>query len=279
MRKIVCIGMLLAGIALAFYPWISNVMYEKEAGSKIKAYERESKKLSEEKYEEILREARVYNQNLAKAEVVLTDPFSEEKVKKYTGREYDAILRLPGSDVMAYVEIPAIHVYLPVYHGTSGEVLEKGIGHLGASSVPVGGKETHAVLTGHTGLNKAKLFTDLEKVKKKDQFYIHAAGKIIAYEVDGIFVVKPEDTSLLRIEKKKDLVTLLTCTPYGVNSHRLLVRGHQVPYEKERYKKEMQKVRKTRWQREYVKAWKEAVMIIICIKGITTIFQKFKLKA
>lgn len=278
MRKIACIGMLLAGIALAFYPWISNVMYEKETGSKIKAYERESKKLSEEKYEEILREARVYNQNLAKADVVLTDPFSEEKMKKCTGKEYDAILRLPGSDVMAYVEIPVIRVYLPVYHGTSGEVLEKGIGHLGASSVPVGGKETHAVLTGHTGLNKAKLFTDLEKVKKKDQFYIHVAGKIIAYEVDGIFVVKPEDTSLLRIEKKKDLVTLLTCTPYGVNSHRLLVRGHRVPYEKERYKKEMQKVRKTRWQREYAKAWKEAVMIIICIKGIMTIFQKFKLK-
>lgn len=250
---------------MAFYPWISNHLYEKAAGSRIQVYEKKSRELSKKNYENLLREARDYNTNLVKADVTLTDPFSSEQSKKSTGKDYREILHIPGSEVMAYVDIPGIRVYLPVYHGTDSEVLEKGIGHLGATSVPVGGKGTHAVLTGHTGLDKAKLFTDLEEVRIKDRFYIHVLGKIMAYEVDDISVVRPDDTKKLRVQGEKDLVTLLTCTPYGVNSHRLLVRGHRIPYRKEVYKEEKYKKRKTRWQKEYQKALLLAGTVVICI--------------
>lgn len=144
-------------------------------------------------------------------------------------------------------------------------MLEKGIGHLGATSVPVGGKGTHAVLTGHTGLDKAKLFTDLEEVRKKDQFYIHVLGKILAYEVDDISVVRPDDTKKLYVQGEQDLVTLLTCTPYGVNSHRLLVRGHRISYRKEAYREEKHKKRKTRWQKEYRKTLLIAASMVVCV--------------
>lgn len=170
MRKIIQIGLILAGIGMASYPWISNSLYEKEAGSRIQVYEKKSRELPKKNYQNLMREARDYNANLAKADVILTDPFSSEQSKKNTGKDYREILHIPGSEVMAYVDIPGIRIYLPVYHGTDGEVLEKGIGHLGATSVPVGGKGTHAVLTGHTGLDKAKLFTDLEEVRKKISF-------------------------------------------------------------------------------------------------------------
>ncbi len=139
MRKIIQIGLILAGIGMASYPWISNSLYEKEAGSRIQVYEKKSRELPKKNYQNLMREARDYNANLAKADVILTDPFSSEQSKKNTGKDYREILHIPGSEVMAYVDIPGIRIYLPVYHGTDGEVLEKGIGHLGATSVPVGG--------------------------------------------------------------------------------------------------------------------------------------------
>lgn len=265
MRKIIQIGLILAGIGIASYPWISNSLYEKEAGSRIQVYEKKSRELPKKNYQNLMREARDYNANLAKADVILTDPFSSEQSKKNTGKDYREILHIPGSEVMAYVDIPGIRIYLPVYHGTDGEVLEKGIGHLGATSVPVGGKGTHAVLTGHTGLDKAKLFTDLEEVRKKDQFYIHVLGKVLAYEVDDISVVRPDDTKKLYVQGEQDLVTLLTCTPYGVNSHRLLVRGHRISYRKEAYREEKHKKRKTRWQKEYRKTLLIAASMVVCV--------------
>ena len=158
---------------------------------------------------------------------------------------------------MGYVVIPKIDVNLPIYHGTSEEVLQKGVGHLQNTSLPVGGESTHAVLSGHTGLSSAKLFTDLDKLEEGNIFYIKTLGETFAYEVDQIKIVEPHETSDLLIESDKDYVTLVTCTPYGINSHRLLVRGTRIPYteevEKEIKKEQKENVGST-WRDEYFKA-------------------------
>ena len=138
--------------------------------------------------------------------------------------------QLTVGGVMAYVDIPQIGVYLPVQHGTGAETLEKSVGHVVGTSLPVGGSSTHAVLSAHSGMASSKLFSDIDQLEKGDVFYIHVLGEVLAYEVDSINTVLPTDTSLLQIEAGKDLVTLVTCTPFGVNTHRLLVRGHRVPY-------------------------------------------------
>ena len=131
---------------------------------------------------------------------------------------------------MAYIDIPKINVYLPVQHGTGAETLERSVGHVVGTSLPVGGSSTHAVLSAHSGMASSKLFSDIDQLEKDDTFYIHVLGEVLAYEVDNINTVLPTDTSLLQIEDGKDLVTLVTCTPFGINIHRLLVRGHRVPY-------------------------------------------------
>ena len=138
--------------------------------------------------------------------------------------------QLTVGGVMAYIDIPKINVYLPVQHGTGAETLERAVGHVVGTSLPVGGSSTHAVLSAHSGMASSKLFSDIDQLAEGDMFYVHVLGDTLAYEVDSINTVLPTDTSLLQIEDGKDLVTLVTCTPFGVNTHRLLVRGHRVPY-------------------------------------------------
>ena len=138
--------------------------------------------------------------------------------------------QLTVGGVMAYVDIPKIGAYLPVQHGTDADTLEKSVGHVVGTSLPVGGSSTHAVLSAHSGMASAKLFSDIDQLATGDTFYIHVLGEVLAYKVDAIHTVLPTDTRLLQIEEGKDLVTLVTCTPFGVNTHRLLVRGHRVPY-------------------------------------------------
>ena len=138
--------------------------------------------------------------------------------------------QLTVGGVICYIDIPKINVYLPVQHGTGAETLEKSVGHVVGTSLPVGGSSTHAVLSAHSGLASSKLFSDIDQLAVGDTFYIHVLGEVLAYEVDAIHTVLPTDTSLLQIEDNKDLVTLVTCTPFGVNTHRLLVRGHRAPY-------------------------------------------------
>ena len=152
--------------------------------------------------------------------------------------------QLTVGGVMAYIDIPKINVYLPVQHGTGAETLERSVGHVMGTSLPVGGSSTHAVLSAHSGMASSKLFSDIDQLEKGDTFYIHVLGEVLAYEVDNINTVLPTDTSLLQIEDGKDLVTLVTCTPFGINTHRLLVRGHRVPYtpEQEAEVAETQKV-------------------------------------
>ena len=142
--------------------------------------------------------------------------------------------QLTVGGVMAYIDIPKIGVYLPVQHGTGADTLERAVGHVMGTSLPVGGSSTHAVLSAHSGMASSKLFSDIDQLTEGDMFYIHVLGEVLAYEVDAINTVLPTDTSLLQIEEGKDLVTLVTCTPFGINTHRLLVRGHRVPYVPER---------------------------------------------
>ena len=138
--------------------------------------------------------------------------------------------QLTVGGVMCYIDIPKINVYLPVQHGTDADTLEKSVGHVVGTSLPVGGSSTHAVLSAHSGLASSKLFSDIDQLKRGDTFFVHVLGEVLAYKVDAINTVLPTDTSLLQIADGKDLVTLVTCTPFGINTHRLLVRGHRVPY-------------------------------------------------
>lgn len=162
---------------------------------------------------------------------VITDPFGDDEETREGSAEYRELLSMPDDEAMAYLEIPKIGQSLPVYHGTSNEVLEQGIGHLPGTSLPVGGESSHCVLSGHRGLPTKKLFTDLDQLKPGDQFFIHVFGDDLAYEVDNIQVVEPTQIDGLSLQPGQDLVTLVTCTPYGVNTHRMLVTGHRVPYE------------------------------------------------
>ena len=161
--------------------------------------------------------------------------------------------QLTVGGVMAYVDIPKINVYLPVQHGTEADTLEKSVGHVVGTSLPVGGSSTHAVLSAHSGMASSKLFSDIDQLAEGDTFYIHVLGEVLAYKVDAIHTVLPTDTSLLQIADGKDLVTLVTCTPFGVNTHRLLVRGHRVPYtpEQETEVAETQKVTSS-WTQHYL---------------------------
>lgn len=249
--------LIFAGISLALYPTISNILAQKHASQAITEYNDEIKGMDEEKIDAVKEAMQQYNEQLGNA--VTQDAIGEQQ----TGTSHVDMLDI--GDVIGYLTVPVINVNLPIYKGTSQDVLAKGVGYIPETSFPLGGESTHSVLTGHRGLPDAKLFTDMDKVQKKDQFYIHVLGKILAYEVDDISVVRPDDTKKLYVQGEQDLVTLLTCTPYGVNSHRLLVRGHRISYRKEAYREEKHKKRKTRWQKEYRKTLLIAASMVVCV--------------
>ncbi len=247
----------LLGLGIMLYPLISNAYIEYKQKSVITNYEETVKEMPKDTINEELERARDYNKLLIGTAIV-TDPFDPEAQKRLEeSSDYFNILNLDEKGVMGYIVIPKINVNLPIYHGTSEEVLQKGVGHLQNTSLPVGGESTHAVLSGHTGLSSAKLFTDLDKLEEGNIFYIKTLGETFAYEVDQIKVVEPHETSDLLIESDKDYVTLVTCTPYSINTHRLLVRGTRVPYteevEEEIEKEEKENIGST-WRDEYFKA-------------------------
>ncbi len=219
----------LVGAGMVLYPVVSDWYISRHQGLVVAEYDKEAARLSKEKIEEELEKAQAYTESLL-GNVVLTDPFDADALKEQN-TEYDDLLNIADDGVMATVEIPKIDVYLPIYHGTDGETLAKGAGHLQNSSLPVGGKGTHSIISGHTALPSAKMFDDLTELEVGDVFYIHVLHETLAYEINQIKVVLPEDISDLLIDKNEDYVTLVTCTPYGINSHRLLVRGTRVPYE------------------------------------------------
>lgn len=227
-RKWMLLLCIAAGLAVLNYPFLSQLVNQRTQNTVITTYKTKLSNLTEAETKSLIQGAADYNQKLADSQTTLLDAFSKSED---ADASYEELLNPDGSGIMAYVEIPAIKVSLPVYHGTSARVLEAGAGHLEGSSLPVGGKSTHAVISAHNGLPSKLLFTDLDQLQKKDQFSLFVLGEELLYEVDQIQIVEPEDTNELKIEKGKDYVTLVTCTPYGVNSHRYLVRGHRIPLE------------------------------------------------
>lgn len=226
------------------------------------------KTYSQKQKEKAFHEALEYNKDINKAMVQLKDPF---KVTKSDGETiiYYNLLNFDQSGIMGYLEIPCILVNLPIYHGTSTEVLERGVGHLAASALPVGGKSTHCVLTGHTGLSSTKLFTDLTEMKKGDFFFLHVLDRTLSYQVDQISIVKPENTRKLQIVNGKDYVTLVTCTPYGVNDHRLLVRGVRT-----KYIRTQRKAKPRNHDSQWMKIYKRAIVIgLIIVTAISMIIK------
>ena len=228
----------LAGLSLLLYPFVANQWNNYRQKQLISGYEQVvSEKEAAEgiDYDAERKKAEDYNEALLPC--VLPDSFA---LAESSGVDpvYMNTLNIAGDEMMGSVEIPKINIKIPIYHTTEEDVLNKGAGHLEGSSLPVGGANTHAVISAHRGLPSASLFTDLDQMKVGDHFLLHVLDETLCYEVDKISVVKPEDTSALAVEDGQDLVTLLTCTPYGVNTERLLVRGHRVPYVEEEVKGE-----------------------------------------
>ena len=219
--NIILILMFLAGLSLLLYPTVSDYWNSMHASQAVANYAEKVKDLSREQYDKMLQEAKAYNKTLAQSGGGYT-------LSKRQEAAYESILDVTGTGIMGYIEIPTIHISLPIYHGIEDSVLQIAVGHLEWSSLPVGGKSTHCVLSGHRGLPSAKLFTNLDQLVEGDTFVIRVLDEVLTYEADQILIVEPSDVSALTIEEGKDLCTLVTCTPYGINSHRLLVRGHRV---------------------------------------------------
>ena len=212
---------LLAGLSLLLYPSVSDYWNSLHQTRAIATYAEEVANLNQDQYDEIWAAAESYNASL-------TDRVNAYLLSDAQKEEYQQLLNVSGLGVMGYIEIPSIDCSLPIYHGTEESVLQIAVGHLEWSSLPVGGESTHCVLSGHRGLPSAKLFTNLDKLQTGDIFMLRVLDNVLTYEVDQILIVEPQETGALRIEEGKDCCTLVTCTPYGINTHRLLVRGHRI---------------------------------------------------
>ena len=213
---------LIAGLGLLLYPSVSNYWNSFHQTRAIMGYQESVSNMTAEDYKLILQEARAYNKRLAGTGIIW-------KMNESQRKEYNSKLKIEGTEVMAYISMPKFHIKVPIYHGTEESVLQIAIGHIEGSSLPVGGKSTHCLISGHRGLPSARLFTDLDKVKEGDTWTITTLNETYTYECDQIRIVEPDDLSNLQIIEGQDLCTLITCTPYGVNTHRLLIRGHRIP--------------------------------------------------
>ena len=225
-RQLPYIIIFIIGFSVFLYPQISRLYYRVEATQQVASFDAEKSKLTSDEVKRRIDLAHAFNESLVN--VVAEDPYAEER--QNAGRaEYARMLEI--HEQIGHIQIPVINTDIPIYAGTAEEVLQKGAGHLEGTSLPVGGNNTHTVITAHSGLPTAKLFSDLHKVEIGDRFYIHNLGEILAYQVDQIKVIDPSDFSDLLVEDGHDYATLLTCTPIMINTHRLIVRGHRVPYD------------------------------------------------
>lgn len=245
---------LVLALGIALYPMISSI-YNEQHQSKIHTeFLQQVEDTDDSKLQDALQHARAYN---AALNGILADENFSETALMGASEDYDAQLNVTGRGIMGYVSVPKINVTLPIYHGTDSGTLERGIGHLLGTSLPVGGDSTHSVLTAHSGMASQRMFSDLPQLKEGDVFYLEVLNETLAYQVDQIKTVLPHDTTYLGIEAEQDLCTLVTCTPFGVNSHRLLVRGHRIPYEEAEtiiQQQEQADVKtSSTWQNEYIK--------------------------
>ncbi|MDO5154162.1 MAG: class C sortase [Eubacteriales bacterium] len=226
LSTILLIFVFLIGLSLLLYPTVSDYWNSLHQTRAIAGYAQAAAQVDNEAYDALLAQAAEYNRTLPGKEnpLIMTDQEREE---------YSSLLDISGTGIMGYIEIPQIKISLPIYHGTGESVLQTAVGHIEGTSLPVGGESTHCVLSGHRGLPSAKLFTDLDELTAGDLFVLHVLDETLTYEVDQILIVEPEDVEALGIQEGKDYCTLVTCTPYGINTHRLLVRGHRVENQKE----------------------------------------------
>ena len=268
----------LLALGLTLYPVISNYVNQKYASQIQTEYQEIVEQADGNEIQAVKEKAHTYNLALVPG---ATDAYSQEGLLA-AAEDYDAQLNIAGSGIMGYIEIPKIGVNLPIYHGTENDSLERGIGHLLGSSLPVGGENTHTILSGHSGMATQKMFTDLEQLVLGDVFYLRVLDETLAYQVTEINTVLPHDTSLLGIVSGEDLCTLVTCTPYGVNTHRLLVRGSRIPYEEaetilEEIAQEEQP--QSSWMQKYVEGIFWGIIItlgvILLIISVVQIYRKF----
>ena len=222
LTTIVLVLALVTGLSLLLYPTVSNWWNSFHQSGAIAAYTEQVEATDDATRAQMLADAQAYNASLASEDDARYDPTPDEHAT------YESLLNMAGNGIMGFIDIPSISCRLPIYHGVDPAVLEVAVGHIEGTSLPVGGAGTHAVLSGHRGLPSAKLFTDLDKLSEGDLFYLNVLGQTLVYEVDQIRIVLPDEMDDLEIEPGKDLCTLTTCTPYGLNTHRLLVRGHRV---------------------------------------------------
>ena len=270
----------LLALGLTLYPIISNYVNQKYASKIQTTYQEVMEQVDDAALREAKEQADIYNKSLIPG-ASTEDAYSQEGLLAASA-DYDSQLNLAGNDIMGYVEIPKISVNLPIYHGTENDSLERGIGHLLGSSLPIGGESTHTILSGHSGMASQKMFTDLEQLTTGDVFYLRVLDETLAYQVVEINTVLPYDTSLLGIAPGEDLCTLVTCTPYGVNTHRLLVRGSRIPYaEAELLAEETaeEEPANSTWEQKYIEGllWgAAAVLLLLLLIGVGVyIYQNF----
>ena len=261
----ICAAVLfLTALGLTLYPLISNYVNQKYASEIQTAYQELIQQTDDSVLQEAKQRAVTYNLAITPG---TADAYSEESLSS-AAENYDNQLDIAGNGIMGYVEIPKIQVNLPIYHGTDAEVLDRGVGHLLGSSLPVGGENTHTILSGHSGMASQKMFTDLEQLTQGDVFYLNVLNETLAYQVTEINTVLPYETDLLGIVPGEDLCTLVTCTPYGINTHRLLVRGSRIPYEEaltlEEQSVAVEMVEST-WEQNYAKGIIIGVVIALLL--------------
>ena len=259
----------LAGVSFLAYPTVSNLWNQAHQSRAIATYSKQVEKLDDSENKKMLKAARKYNKSLLKKS-------DHWKLSKKDKKKYESLLDISGTGIMGYIEVPKIDCSLPIYHGTDEGALQIAIGHLEGSSLPVGGKSTHCVLSGHRGLPSARLFTDLDQMEEGDIFILNILGRKLAYEVDQIKVVLPEEMSDLEIEEGKDLCTLVTCTPYGINTHRLLVRGHRTEYVEKKVEEEQKEVQTKKTDIRLMIAGGAGVLILLIIIIVIVIKRRRK---
>lgn len=259
----------LVGLGFISYSTVSNLWNQAHQSRAIATYSKQVEKLDDSENKKMLKAARKYNKSLLKKS-------DHWKLSKKDKKKYESLLDVSGTGIMGYIEVPKIDCSLPIYHGTDEGALQIAIGHLEGSSLPVGGKSTHCVLSGHRGLPSARLFTDLDQMEEGDIFILNILGRKLAYEVDKIKVVLPEEMSDLEIEEGKDLCTLVTCTPYGINTHRLLVRGHRTEYVEKKVEEEKKEVQTKKTDIRLMIAGGAGVLILIIIIIVIVIKRRRK---
>lgn len=259
----------LVGLGFISYPTVSNLWNQAHQSRAIATYSKQVEKLDDSENKKMLKAARKYNKSLLKKS-------DHWKLSKKDKKKYESLLDVSGTGIMGYIEVPKIDCSLPIYHGTDEGALQIAIGHLEGSSLPVGGKSTHCVLSGHRGLPSARLFTDLDQMEEGDIFILNILGRKLAYEVDQIRVVLPEEMSDLEIEEGKDLCTLVTCTPYGINTHRLLVRGHRTEYVEKKVEEEQKEVQTKKTDIRLMIAGGAGVLMLLIIIIVIVIKRRRK---